>query len=333
MKFLVTGGLGVIGSLLCRNLMGDKHEVLIIDSAEEPRNEWVAQQLVKDGYKPEVHRHRLENCAAALPDLLGTMDRVIHCAASTGIPYSVTAPSDDWLSNAEATRVLLNALRINPRPTVVLSSVKPYRVSYAEKHWWTKDWPGLSEDTPLDPDEPYAASKAAQSMLCVAYAKSYGIPVVTFRCSNLYGQAPCHGPRHGWLTWFAISAAIKRPIEIQGTGEQERDMLHASDVYSACMLALEGADKLKGEIFNLGGGLDKVISVNKAAELLQGMTDVKLVEAPAREMDDTHVWVDYTKFKLATGWESKVPVGIGLHGVFSWARANADDLIKLYENV
>ena len=51
-------------------------------------------------------------------------------------------------------------------------------------------------EDPLEPDEPYAASKLAQSGLGMAYARSYDLPVTVLRFSNLYGAAPCHGPRH-----------------------------------------------------------------------------------------------------------------------------------------
>lgn len=324
MRYLVTGGLGVIGSYITRRLMDAGREVLVLDSCDELRNEWIKQRLLA---YPTANG-RLTICTDFLGRPMSTdpiigVDAVIHCAASTGIPYSVTAPEDDWERNVEGTRALLEALRKNPKPTVALSSVKPYRVNVLP----------LDEDTPLEPDEPYAASKAAQSMLCVAYAKSYGLPIVTFRCSNLYGPAPCHGPRHGWLTWFCISAAIGRPIEVQGTGGQSRDMLHANDVYSACMLALEHAAKLKGEVFNLGGGRDNRVTVSRAAEMLRFATGVEVVNGPARAMDDDHVYVNYGKFLRAVGWRPLMDVESGVRDVLTWALQNKKELEKLYADV
>lgn len=322
MRVLVTGSAGVIGSTVSRRLIEAGHTVDGLDACEAPRNEWISAHL------PHVSllKARIEQFPPeALADLMSDVDAVIHCAASTGIPHSVLNPDDDWRSNVDATRALLEAMRLRPVPAVVLSSVKPYAVpdDIVERG-------GLREDDPLIPDEPYAASKAAQSMLAMAYARSYDLPVVTFRCSNLYGPAPCHGPRHGWLTWFAISAAIGRSIEVQGSGRQTRDMLHGDDVYSACTLAIENAQRLKGRVFNLGGGSHNRISVATAATTLARAGGVEIVNAPARAMDDLHVFANSGAFKKETGWSPAVGVYDGVESVFEWAKANADELRALY---
>lgn len=356
MRYLVTGGLGVVGSQISRRLCEAGNEVFVIDAKEALRNYWIEERLIQFNRTPEGERVFLfstlepngdENrpgCRLEKTDNLGSylsewkIDAVIHAAASTGIPHSVLHPDDDWRSNVDATRVLLEALRKHPVPTVVLSSIKPYRVeglfSDLGRGSDTKVPIGLTEEAVLEPDEPYAASKAAQSMLAMAYAKSYGIPVVTFRCSNLYGPAPCHGPRHGWLTWFCISAAIGRPIEVQGTGKQSRDMLHADDVHAACMLALEHAERLRGRVFNLGGGATNRISVGEAAAELVTMAGAGSINtAPARAMDDDHVFVNTGAFLKETGWRPQVDVRDGMRQVFEWAKANKDELTKLYEGV
>jgi CDP-paratose 2-epimerase len=135
------------------------------------------------------------------------------------------------------------------------------------------------------------------------------------------------------LTWFAISAAIGRPIEVQGSGEQSRDMLHGNDVFSACMAALGKADELKGRVFNLGGGYRNVVSVNQVASALHELTGVEVRKAPARAMDDTHVFVDTRAFELATGWLPKVDVMDGLREVLAWAQQHKAELAKIYEGV
>ncbi len=333
MKILVTGGLGVIGSTIALRLHQAGHEVTVIDAAEAERNRWTRDHILPPHPEMRVIPHRLETFPVEhLRNRIAEADAVIHAAASTGIPHSVTHPDDDWRSNVDATRALLEALRLNPRPTVVLSSVKPYKIAVGAMNPTDKDAKGLTEDVPLAPDEPYAASKAAQSMLAMAYAASYGIPVVTFRCSNLYGPAPCHGPRHGWLTWFAISAAIGRPIEVQGTGNQTRDMLHADDVYAACTLALTHARTLSGKVFNLGGGHDNRISVAEAASTFIGLAGTGEVRAaPARAMDDDHVFANTGAFLRATGWRPLVGVRDGMKQVFDWARSNADELREIYK--
>lgn len=272
---------------------------------------------------------------------------MLHAAAYTGIPASATNPTADWSDNVDATLVLLEALRNSPkRPkTVVLSSVKPYslkgfnatplKTRFALLQWvesaeeWFDDG-AVDESCPLDPDEPYAASKMAQSAACVAYARSYDLPLTVFRCSNLYGPAPCHGARHGWLTWFCISAALRWSIEIQGTGKQTRDMLHARDVRSAVLHAAERMDVCAGELFNLGGGSANTISVIEAARELEKLSGCMLTSAPGRRFEDDVFVTDTTKFRETTGWEPRVGVQSGLRHVYEWAVEHREELAEIY---
>ena len=320
MNVLVTGGLGVIGSQVATMFAERGNAVTVIDACEAPRNDWIAKRLPENVV---VLRGRIEDHADHIKDIVIESDAVVHCAASTGIPYSVVNPEDDWKSNVEATRVLLEAVRAHPVPTVVLSSVKPYRV----------DKLPLSEDAVLDPDEPYAASKAAQSMLCLAYAHSYGLPVTVFRCSNLFGPAPCHGPRHGWLTWFCISAVIGRRIELQGTGEQTRDMLYSSDVFWACVNAIQYHEKTGGKVYNLGGGKDNRISLLDAARYITEQTRTQVIFAEPRAMDDMHVYVSFSAFRKATSWQPLVSVRAGIDMILKWAYANREELTSIYQDM
>jgi CDP-paratose 2-epimerase len=336
-RYLVTGGLGVIGSCMARRLIEAGHEVEIIDGGVSDRHRWTRERLI--GFHPVIAnptvygriRYRPFNtseddCRGYLFDAVSECDAVIHAGASTGIPYSVTDPVGDWRENVEGTRYLLDALRNAPRPTVVLSSIKPYRVEPLPPN-------GLDESAVLEPDEPYAASKAAQSMLCMAYAKSYGLPVVTMRCSNLVGAGAPHGRRHGWATWFAISAAIGKRITVQGSGNQSRDLLYSDDILSACLLGLENADRLKGEVFNLGGGVNNQVTVRGVADFLKGLCkDVEIVSGPARAMDDEKVFVDTSKLRQATGWEPKVGALDAVRRVLAWAQENRGALAKIYED-
>ncbi len=154
-----------------------------------------------------------------------------------------------------------------------------------------------------------------------------------FRCSNLYGPAPSHGPRHGWLTWFAISAAIGRPLTVQGRGYQTRDMLHADDVFSACIAAAAHPEQTSGQLYNLGGGMTNAISVQEAADVLSELGGVPQLRGEGRRFEDPIFVTDHSKFTGVTGWRPAVDVGTGLRQVFEWARQNKADLLKLYEGV
>ncbi len=332
MRYLVTGGLGVIGSSAATELLEAGHDVLVVDSAGEPRNHWLAERMqVQWGRRLEIIKQRVEHVDWSHLAHTG-IDFILHAAASTGIPHSAKEPNDDWVSNVDATRALLEGLRSirnegdHVPPTVCLSSVKPYRTTNMPET-------GFDESTVLEPDEPYAASKMAQSALVMAYARSFDLPVTVFRCSNLWGSAPCHGPRHGWLTWFCISAAIGRPIEIQGSGMQVRDMLWSSDVTSAVLAGFEHMPACQGQVFNVGGGRKNAVSVNGASDMISAMTPIVERSAPGRKHEDSIFITDHSKFTKVTGWTPKVGVGEGIGRVLDWAKANKADLARLYEGV
>lgn len=319
MKYLITGGLGVMGSLFAKQLVTEGHHVIIIDDGVSKRHKhnepWGADH--------EVYRARLghEYESSGLWDfseLLKSVDYVIHAAASTGIPYSGQDPQDDWNRNVNGTLCLLESLRKVPKPTVILSSVKPYKT----------DVMPLTAQTLLQADEPYAASKAAQSLMAQAWATSFNLPVVTLRCSNLYGPAACHGPRHGWATWFAIQAALNSTIQIQGDGEQKRDLLFWTDLLEAVKLAF----RLRpGSIYNVGGGEPNVRSVNGVVKILRKHAHIHTSTGPGRRFEDREVFVLNEAFHEATGWVPQVSPPDGLKAIFDWAFANRGTLRGVYE--
>lgn len=341
MKWLVTGGLGVIGGLFAEERLRVGDEVAVIDAAEKPRNIFVLEKLgaMGAGMRLAMSVERLER--SDLAAALGWADAVVHAAAHTGIPHSSEDPGDDWVSNVDATRVLLEGLRMQAAggrkvPTVIMSSVKPYSVDgmahtrEGDRYVWTHGPElGIDERWPLEPDEPYAASKMAQSGLAMAYARTYDLPIVTLRFSNLYGPAPCHGPRHGWLTWFCIQRELGQVPEIQGTGLQVRDMLYSNDINAALRVAIEQAEKLGGRVFNVGGGMRNTASVLEAAKLIWDRGFVP-TEAPGRKREDPIFITDHSAFTAATGWRPHVTVDVGAALVRAWARENERELRDLY---
>jgi CDP-paratose 2-epimerase len=328
MKYLITGGLGVIGSLCAKRLLEQGNTVTIIDDGADARHAF------NFNYEAYYLRNRLEETAPdILVELVADADRVLHAAASTGIPYSAQEPLDDWRRNVDGTLALLEAVRRCPRPTVVLSSVKPYglgALSALERPTrFELSGTGVNESFPLLPEEPYGASKAAQSLIAHAYARSYSLPLTVFRCSNLYGPAACHGPRHGWMTWFCIQAALGLPIQIQGKGNQTRDMLFWSDVLSACEASWKQGGS--GLIMNLGGGRHNTTSPLEAVATLRSLgATIETVSAPGRVHEDDLFVTDTRAVDYAIDWRPGVDVEDGIARVYEWACANRDELRRVY---
>ncbi len=320
---VVTGGLGVIGSRYVDSIHPST-PVTIIDHGPEARNEWTSKRLLSEYPGTTVRRTRIEEFD--WESLGSSVSTIVHAAAHTGIPHSADDPDDDWRSNVDGTRAILEWMRkTNSRATLVaLSSVKPYRVP-------NPIGLGVDEEVPLEPDEPYAASKMAMSGLVMAYARSYSLNATVLRCSNLFGDAPCHGPRHGWLTWFCIAAATGRPIQIQGSGDQSRDMLFCTDVTSAVDAAAENIDVTRGNVYNIGGGAWNVVSVNQAIDTLREFgADVKTSSSVGRSHEDMAFVTNHAKFTRAAGWVPKISVRDGMRQVYDWAVANSDQLREMY---
>ncbi len=347
MNIIVTGGLGVVGSQFAEIMLQKGHNVRIVDAGEKPRNAYTWSKLWwkwKDTNQLSLFKERIERKGVDVwLERLEWADTVLHAAASTGIPYSAEEPHDDWASNVDATLKILEGARLvgaaKCPPIVALSSVKPYALDRLDPIELQTCFieggddlaHGVDESFPLEPDEPYAASKAAMSMACMAWARSYGLPITVLRCSNLYGPAPCHGPRHGWLTWLCICAAIDRPIEIQGTGKQTRDMLFTSDVTSAVEAAWREMFKLKGNVYNIGGGLPNTVSVLEAVEKIESYGgSVAKKRGPGRAHEDMLFVTDHSRFTLATGWKPQVGVDAGIEGILDWATSHREELRALY---
>ena len=111
------------------------------------------------------------------------------------------------------------------------------------------DAPGFTEQTPLAPNSPYAASKAAADLLCRSFHRTFGLDVRITRCSNNYG--PYQFPEK--LIPLMLSNALEdRPLPIYGDGQQVRDWLHVQDHCRAIDLVMRRGRA--GEVYNIGGG-------------------------------------------------------------------------------
>ncbi len=342
MRYIVTGGLGVVGSRFAETVLRSGSQVTIVDSAEEPRNVWMELYLKNKYQNLHIMKQRVEHTDFSL--LLRTHDFMLHAAAHTGIPHSEQDPSDDWMSNVDATRHILESMRIakSQIPTVMLSSVKPYRVHDLprtfDKERTYLSHPheaGIDETCLLEPDEPYAASKMAQTALVMAYGRSYDLPVTVLRCSNLYGDAPCHGPRHGWLTWFCISAAMGWPIDLQGSGRQTRDMLFSDDVATAALAGFDNIEALRGNVYNIGGGNINSLSCIQAVRRITTMIgkDVPVTYSGGRRNEDMIFVTNHEKFTNVTNWKPSVYVDDGVRRILNWALNNQTDLDEMYRGI
>jgi CDP-paratose 2-epimerase len=185
---------------------------------------------------------------------------------------------------------------------------------------------GFDENAPLNFHSPYGCSKGAADQYLLDFNRIYWIKTVVFRHSSMYGGNQHATIDQGWIGWFCQKALeIKNnkdvgKFTISGTGKQVRDVLHADDVVSLYFSSVENIDKVKGNAFNIGGGIENSLSLLELFNVLEDELNIKMeyVKLPPRESDQLLFVADNKKMTSMTGWEPKINTITGLTKMLEW---------------
>ena len=243
MKFLVTGGLGFIGSAVVRFLTNNTdHEVYVVDKwgyASDIRN--IGECVnVKFSLLDLTNSEEVVNLVTKL-----NPDYIMHLAAESHVDSSITGPREFINSNVIGTLNLLEAVR----SLGVESNLKMFHHISTDEVYGDLDKDGVpfTEENAYTPSSPYAASKAASDHLVRAWGRTYGIPVVVTNCSNNFG--PYHHPEK--LIPRVITNILQgKPIPVYGDGRQVRDWLYVEDHAEALYKVVTEGEE--GETYNIG---------------------------------------------------------------------------------
>jgi len=258
---LITGGAGFIGSHLSEAVVGLGDAVVAVDdlSTGSFRN---VEHLNGGAFELVVAS---VDDAATMEDLVRRADLVYHLAAAVGVKLIVADPVRTIETNIRGTEVVLRLANKWRRPVVVASTSEVYgkseRVPYAEEH-----------DMVLGPTShsrwAYAASKAIDEFLAVAYHRRDGLPVVIARLFNTVG--PRQTGRYGMVLPTFIGQALRgEPITVYGDGRQSRAFTYVGDAVRA-LLELPRHEAAFGEVFNVGGGRE--VTMMELARLVRERT-------------------------------------------------------------
>ncbi len=225
MNVLVTGGAGFIGSHVCRTLRGSgtAGRLVVLDDLSTGAASNLADldvELVEGTILDETLVSRL----------VGEADAVVHLAAVPAVARSLKDPRASHEANATGTLVVLEAARGHGVHTIVASSSSVYGRGVTLP---------TREDHPTRPVSPYAASKLATESYALAYARSFGLPVLVFRFFNVFG--PLQRADHAYaavIPAFVSAALAGRPLTIHGDGRQTRDFTYVGDVTAVIADAL-----------------------------------------------------------------------------------------------
>jgi len=312
MKFLVTGVLGFIGSYFARWLIRAERDVSIVGVGRNTDQ----RNLRRLELLPGDSRFKLVYCDVARDDvseLFEGVDYAVNFAAKTFVDHSIRDPEPFIQSNIVGTFRLLEAARKAKglRRYVQISTDEVYGQILEGAY---------KEEAPLNPRNPYASTKAAGDMLCIAYYNTYGLPVIITRTENNYG--PYQHPQKAIPT-FVRTALRNEPLPIYGDGKHRRMWLHVEDHCRAVLHLLKVGKP--GEIYHVAGEqeLENLELAKTVLKLLGKPEDmVKFIpDTDIRPGHDRRYALNVEKLR-ATGWAPKIGLQEGLKRTVEWYAAN-----------
>jgi len=310
MKILVTGGYGFIGSNFIRMVLSTQPEtrVVNIDSmtyAGNPENlEDLAGSLRYQPVRGSILDRDLVNCFAG-----SGVDAIINFAAESHVDRSLHGPTEFVQTNVLGTAILLEAAR--------RQKVKRFLQVSTDEVYGSLPPEGIfTETTPIQPNNPYAATKAAADHMALAYAHTFGLDVVITRSSNNYG--PYQYPEK-FVPLFITNAMEDKACPLYGDGLHIRDWLHVEDNCRGILAVLEKGKA--GEVYNLGGGNERPnLDVARAILKLVGKAESLIHAVPDRLGHDRRYALDSSKARRELGWVSRIPFEKGLETTVAWYR-------------
>lgn len=318
---LITGGAGFIGSNLAEHLLSMHGvRVRIFDNLSRvgvTRNlEWLLKKA--DG-RLDVIQGDVRD-ATAIAKAVSGVSEIYHFAAQVAVTSSVLDPATDFQINAVGTFNVLEAARLSGRKPFLLftSTNKVYgalesiAVIESGTRYRAKDplFRGVNEMERLDFHSPYGCSKGAADQYVRDYARIYDLPAVVFRMSCIAGPRQFGNEDQGWVAHFLYSVLEGKRITIYGDGLQVRDVLHVRDLVDAMLKVRAQIDITRGNVYNLGGGPSRAISILEMLRAIEKETGlaVRLNHGGVRPGDQPLYISDTTKLERQAGWCATRPI-------------------------
>ena len=257
-KYLVTGGAGFIGSHLCEKLINLGHDVVCVDNFYNGNLNNIRGLFNKDNFL-FVEGSILDK--DLMKELTRDVDHIFHLAAQIHVEKSIIRPTETLEINIKGTKNLLDICKNNKGISMTIaSSAEVYGESYGEH----------TEQSPVKPQSPYAASKVSAEALCISYFYTYGTNVRIVRNFNTFGPRQRSSGYGSVIAIFVKRALEGKPLIIYGDGNQTRDYQYVEDVINGYLIS---ENIPKGEIVNTGVGED--FTINNIAELILKISNSK----------------------------------------------------------
>ncbi len=306
-RILVTGGAGFIGANWVRLAQAryPKAHLVVLDLLTYAGNR--ANLAGLDESRLSFVQGDIRQAADVARAMEGC-DFVLNFAAESMVDRSIEDPGSFILTDTYGVFILLEeAKRQGVARFVQVSTDEVYGEILGES---------ADETHPLEPRNPYAASKAGGDRLAFAYWATYGVPVVVTRCSNNYG--PYQYPEK-LIPLFVTNALEGRKLPVYGTGKNQRDWIHVEDHCRALCLLLEAGDGVHGETFNIGAGEERdVLQITSAILGHLGKPSTLTQHVEDRPGHDRRYALNCDKIREALGWKPEWDFARGLGATIDW---------------
>jgi dTDP-glucose 4,6-dehydratase len=326
---LVTGGCGFIGSNFVRHLLETDPAVSVInfDCLTYAGN---LENLAGIAQHPRYRfvRGDITDRTAVEGAVRGGVDAIINFAAESHVDRSIMDSAPFVRTNVQGTQVLLDVARQQKVRRFVQVSTDEVYGSLGRDGYFT-------ETTPLHPNSPYSASKAAADLLVLSYVHTFGIDALITRCSNNYG--PYQFPEK-LIPLFISNLMRNEPVPVYGDGMQVRDWIHVRDHCAGIDAALRKGKS--GEIYNFGGRCEKPnLELTHLLLELLGKPRTLIKHVQDRLGHDRRYAIDCSKAERELGWQPRISFDRGLRETIDWYKANEDwvrnvrsgEYLKYYE--
>ncbi|MDP6100105.1 MAG: dTDP-glucose 4,6-dehydratase [Dehalococcoidia bacterium] len=314
MKVLITGGAGFIGSNFVRHILvaHASWEVVNLDKLTYAGNLANLKDVEQDP------RYSFIEGDIADGDIVGRLmargvDVVVNFAAESHVDRSIEDPSPFIDTNVRGTQVLLESVRKHHVTRFV-------QVSTDEVYGTLGQEGKFSEDSPLAPNSPYAASKAAADLLCRSYFHTYGLPVMVTRCSNNYGP---HQYPEKLIPLVVTNAMEGKPIPVYGKGLNVRDWIFVEEHCRAIDAII--AQGRPGETYNIGADCERAnIEIVYAILDIMGKPRSLVQFVSDRPGHDWRYALDTIKLNREIGWQPVYSLNAHLERTVRWYMDNEE---------
>lgn len=312
MRLLVTGGAGFIGSNFIHYMLNKypQNKIINLDCLTYAGNTANLSDLKHNKnyqfIKGSITNIELLNYIF----LTNNIDVVVNFAAESDVDKSIENRNVFIETNIKGTQVLLDFAK--------MYDIRFIQISTDEVYGSLHSTGSFTEDSPLAPNNPYAASKASADMLVMAYHRTFGLNVNITRCSNNYGR---YQHPEKFIPRIITNALNEKKIPIYGTGKNIRDWIHVDDHCSAIDLVIQKGEN--GEIYNIGGN-NEWTNRQIAEQILHivGKSSDLLHFVPDRPGHDFRYAIDATKIKQQLQWDPKKPFLKSLKETVAWYEKN-----------